>query len=200
MISAATSHRIRNPALVGTWAGRSTAWLVGAVALLLLAAGPATAHNTLVSSKPAEQETMAATPGSVVLTFTEPVLGMGARVVVTGPGGEVQQGPPRMVDTTVTQDLRGDAAAGSYTVDWRVTSADGHPISGRYTFSSRAPGAGQPDPPPAEASPPAAGPGSGVQGWLWITGGLGALALVTALLTRGRRRRPAGAQARSVFR
>jgi hypothetical protein len=168
--------------------------------LLLLAAGPAAAHNALVSSSPASQQTVATTPGSVVLTFNEPVLGMGSRVVVTGPDGEVQQGPPRLVDATVTQDLRGGAPAGSYAVDWRVTSADGHPISGRYTFTSRAAGAGQAVPPLDGTSPPATGPGAAPGGWLWISGGLAVLGLVTGLLVRVRRRRLAGSQARSTLR
>ena len=200
MTSATRRRRAPTAPLARTWASRTLAGLVAMVALVVLTAGPAAAHTTLVASKPAEQETVAATPGSVVLTFNEPVLGMGSRVVVTGPDGEVQQGPPRLLDTTVTQDLQGGAPAGSYTVDWRVTSADGHPISGRYTFSSRAGGAGQAVSTSTEASPPATAPDAGPGGWLWISGGLATLGLVTGLLIRVRRRRVAGAQARSAAR
>jgi hypothetical protein len=42
------------------------------------------------------------------------------------------------VDNTVVQDLPGSSPAGRYTVLWRVTSADGHPVSGQISFTSRA--------------------------------------------------------------
>ena len=40
-----------------------------------------------------------------------------------------------MRGTTVTQPLAGGLPAGAYTVEWRVTSADGHPLSGTFGFT-----------------------------------------------------------------
>jgi hypothetical protein len=78
------------------------------------------------------------------LTFDEPAIAMGTQVVVTGPSGQVQQGQPRLIDNTITEDLQPGAPAGAYAVAWRVTSADGHPVSGTFSFSAKTAAATQP--------------------------------------------------------
>jgi methionine-rich copper-binding protein CopC len=118
--------------------------LLGSAVTLVVAAGPASAHDALSGSSPADGSAVATVPATVVLTFDEPAIAMGTRVVVRGPAGEVQQGNPVLVDDTVSQSLQGGAPAGPYTVEWRVTSADGHPVSGSFTFTARAAGEGQP--------------------------------------------------------
>lgn len=115
---------------------------VGSVVAVVAAAGPATAHNALISTHPADHQQVSRTPAAVVLTFNEPALAMGTHLVITGPSGPVQQGPAQLVDTTVSQALQGGAPAGEYIVAWRVTSADGHPISGRFAFTADQPGGG----------------------------------------------------------
>jgi methionine-rich copper-binding protein CopC len=130
--------------------------LAGAALILLGGAVPAYAHNQLKSTSPADHQAMAAAPASVVLTFDEPAVALGTQVAVTGPTGVVSQGAPRLVDNTVTQDLEPGAPAGSYTVAWRVTSADGHPVSGTFGFTASQPVTGQaatPAPSPAPAAP-----------------------------------------------
>jgi copper resistance protein C len=57
---------------------------------------------------------------------------------VTGPGGNIVDGAPKVVDNQLRQALQPGSEAGAYTVLWRVTSADGHPISGRFTFTATA--------------------------------------------------------------
>lgn len=104
---------------------------------------------------------MGATPSEIVLTFDQPAVAMGTRVVVTGPSGPVQTGTARLVDDTVTQAVAGGAPAGAYTVAWRVTSADGHPVSGTFTFTSTSAGAGSP---PVAAAPAPAEPAAGEGG------------------------------------
>ncbi len=121
------------------------------VAYLWSAPVTAWAHNSLVGSDPADGARLARTPSVVVLTFDEPAIAMGTRIVVTGPGGEVQAGDPVLVDNTVTQALAPASTGGSYVVQWRVTSADGHPITGTFGFTARDPGA-----PSSQASPAAA--------------------------------------------
>ncbi len=108
-----------------------------AVGLLLAGAGPAAAHDRLVSTDPADGSTVAGAPSELVLTFDEPAIALGTQVVVTGPDGSVvSQGEPQLVDSTVTQALGGALPAGAYRVLWRVTSADGHPISGELGFTA----------------------------------------------------------------
>lgn len=171
-----------------TRAGSVFALLLVAVGLWLWAA-PAVAHDSLVSSSPQESAQLARVPASVVLTFTEPALPLGTQVIVTGPAGPVQQGAPVLVDNAVTQPLRGGAPAGNYTVDWRVTSADGHPISGSFRFSAQA--AGVPGSAPVDIPAGAAASNSSA-GWIWLLAGGMALGSAVAVLRHGRERRSVG--------
>jgi methionine-rich copper-binding protein CopC len=122
-----------------------TATLAAAVlaaGVLAIGASSAWAHNVLKSTSPEDKATVAHTPSNVVLTFDEPAIAIGTKLVVTGPTGPVQVGAPQLVDNTVTQNLQPGAPAGAYTVEWRITSADGHPISGVFAFTARAAGDG----------------------------------------------------------
>jgi copper resistance protein C len=109
--------------------------VVAAVALLLGPIGSAAAHDVLVGSKPAQDAAVGIAPAGVSLEFSEAPQPLGTEVVVTGPdGAPVSDGAPELDGTAVTQPLVEDLPAGTYTVDWRVTSADGHPLSGTFTF------------------------------------------------------------------
>ncbi len=94
------------------------------------------AHDVLRGTTPADGATVRAVPGEVVLTFDEPALAVGTEIVVLDPSGSpLQDGAPSLVDGTVRQRVRG-GPAGLYTVRWRVTSADGHPVSGTFAFTA----------------------------------------------------------------
>jgi hypothetical protein len=92
-------------------------------------------------------------PDQIVLTFNEAAVAVGTRLAVNGPDGPVQQGSPRLVKNTVVQAVDTAAPAGRYTVTWRVTSADGHPVSGTFSFTTRA--AGTPTSDPSTSTPTA---------------------------------------------
>lgn len=101
-------------------------------------APPASAHDQVVSTSPADGSAVAG-PTRVAVTFSENVLAVeGAnRIVVTGPAGDltgdvVARG--KVVEITFAAPLPG----GSYRVRWRAASADGHPVSGSFTFTVRA--------------------------------------------------------------
>lgn len=121
------------------------ALLAALVALLLLGpVGTASAHDQLTGSEPADGETVDEAPDEVVLTFSGEIAELGAQVVVADPdGATVSEGDPEVVGTEVTQALVPDLPAGDYEVTWRVTSEDGHPISGTFGFTV-AEGAGSP--------------------------------------------------------
>lgn len=104
--------------------------------LPVLTAGPAAAHDRLESTDPADGSTVDVAPDAVVLTMSSAPLALGTQVQVTGPAGVVSTGDPQIVDETVTQPLGESRAAGRYEVQWRVTSSDGHPVSGSYTFTA----------------------------------------------------------------
>jgi methionine-rich copper-binding protein CopC len=108
------------------------------VGVLTLVNGPAQAHDELVSTNPADRATVAVMPAQIVLTFAEAAEKVGSQVIVKGPGGDVAVGTPVFSGVTVTQDVQPGAPAGSYTVLWRVTSDDGHPVSGTFGFTAAA--------------------------------------------------------------
>lgn len=107
---------------------------LGLAAMALL--GPvsaAEAHSGVREVVPADGSSLSVPPKQVRVVFTENVLENTARMRITGPQGEV----PVQVTTagpTVTGTLGQALTDGSFTVLWRVTSADGHPISGSYAF------------------------------------------------------------------
>lgn len=118
--------------------GALAALLVGAV--LLGTGSAAYAHDTLTDSSPAEGETLQEPPTQVQLTFSAEVLDMGAAVVVTdSDGGSWEAGEPTVDGRDVTVPLREGLPNGSFEVTWRVTSSDGHPISGVTPFTVDAP-------------------------------------------------------------
>lgn len=132
--------------------------------LVLLAGAPrAAAHNTLQGTDPADGSTVDAPPSRVTLTFDQPAQALGTEVVVLGPDGAIAStGSAELVDNTVAQALADGLAAGTYTVQWRVTSADGHPLSGELTFTAAAGSPVETEAPPTaeptEAAPVAPSP------------------------------------------
>jgi copper resistance protein C len=109
--------------------------LVGCILPHLVGPAPASAHNSLVSSAPADGAELRRAPTAVTLTFDQPVGRRFGVVAVTGPGGEkVQAGALQVSGTKATQQLRTLSRPGTYQVAWRVVSADGHPISGTFRF------------------------------------------------------------------
>lgn len=123
-------------------------------------AAPASAHDELVSSDPASGTAVDALPAQITLTFSGAVLADldGNQVQVTDATGQaLADGDPVVQDNVVSQPLAG-AAEGAVAVVWRVVSADGHPVSGEFSFTV----AGAVTPPatatPAASGSPAASP------------------------------------------
>lgn len=176
---------------------------VAAMAAILAASAPAMAHNVLRSSDPADGAALSTPPDDVRLDFDRSVLTIGTKVAVTGPKGALALAPLIVDGSTVTQPLDAELPAGSYTVQWRATSADGHPVSGKVSFTVSAPAA-TPTPTPAVSTPTASastqapapsvdeGAGLGGGGTLAIAGAA-AIALVgaiAALVAKARRPKP----------
>jgi methionine-rich copper-binding protein CopC len=152
--------------------------LAGAMLAVWAGAGAASAHNTLTSTSPADQETVQSLPPAVVLRFDQPAIAMGTQVVVTGPSGQVQQGQPRLVENTITEDLQSGAPAGTYTVAWRVTSADGHPVSGAFSFTAKTAAATQLPTIPQTSPPATPTPTQSARMPAWLKLVIGAVAII----------------------
>ena len=105
-----------------------------ALGLLVMVPSAAFAHDVLERTNPADGTTVTHLPSSVVLTFSEAPLTIGAQVVVTGPSGPVSSGAPTSKSRDVSQAIAATAPGGDYTVSYRVTSDDGHPVTGTFSF------------------------------------------------------------------
>jgi methionine-rich copper-binding protein CopC len=123
------------------------------VVLATVAAAPAVAHTALRSTSPAAGATVDEAPSQVVLRLEEAPLPVGNVVrVTTGSGTVVSTGKAVVVGDEVRQPVD-VSAAGTYRVAWRVTSDDGHPVSGAFRFTVRAVAAPSSTSAPAPAAP-----------------------------------------------
>jgi copper resistance protein C len=165
---------------------------------LVVTATSAAAHDELMSTTPAAQDEIAALPTAVTLRFVEAPLDLGAKLRVVGPSGDVTDGPALITGHSVRQPIDPSSPAGAYTVQWRVTSYDGHPISGKFSFTAATGGpdataapsptvssaTAQPVDATATATPAAAAPvqdaGSAGFPWAWLVGGAAVLAALLA--------------------
>ncbi|MEU1916469.1 copper resistance CopC/CopD family protein [Streptomyces massasporeus] len=131
--------------------------LLGTVLVLLLAgAAPASAHSALRGTDPDDGSVLKQAPRHVTLTFTESVGLLDDSFRVFGPDQRrVHTDEAKHADgrsDTARVGLPGKLAQGTYTVAWRVVSADSHPVSGAFSFSVGKPSAttGQIDTGPVE--------------------------------------------------
>ena len=143
--------------LIGTWA-----------------APTASAHSRVVSSAPSDGSSVQTGPDRVTITFNEPLQESFAVLTVVGPDGNYWQDGTAAVDgPRLSVALRELGPAGTYTMNYRVTSADGHPVEGRRTFDLATAGNGTPG---EQAETSSGGDNDGPPLWPFILGGIVVLA------------------------
>lgn len=111
--------------------------LVAAASLILV--GPAArAHTELVDSSPQAGQRLTATPDTIELVFNERVeADLATVVLVPGEADDMTLGVIEGSDPTSLISRLPERPAmppGRWTVSYRVTSSDGHPISGSFEF------------------------------------------------------------------
>jgi copper transport protein len=127
--------------------GTTRVLLVAAiVAVMTLAlAAPAQAHALLGETNPTEEAIVEESPEQVIATFNEPVeIAFGALRVYDTEAKRVDRGEsshPNGDPASVAIALEPGLPDGTYTVTYRVVSADGHPIQGAFVFHVGRPGA-----------------------------------------------------------
>ena len=104
--------------------------------VLLGAPSTAFAHASLQSSTPAPNSVLEASPPEIILDFDDAVeVGVASIELFNGNGDSIEVGMPRHGDDASTLTASVPALdEGLYAVIWRVTSADGHPIDGSFSF------------------------------------------------------------------
>jgi methionine-rich copper-binding protein CopC len=162
------------------------------VAAVLGTATPALAHNVLISTDPGKGASLDTGPAKITLTFDAPVQGGDInQISVLGPDkSQWAEGSVEISSNVVTAAVRPLGPAGTYTVGYRILSADGHPVEGEYTFTLTKAGNGTPATAGAAtgtAATTGAGSGGGVPVWVWILGAVVLLAIgLTLALRTGR--------------
>jgi copper resistance protein C len=145
-------------------------------ALAIAGAGTASAHATRLSTDPADNAALTASPQRVAATFNEAMQPTFAAMTVVGPDNNLwSTGDPTVAGAVVSVAVRPLGPVGTYTVNYRATSADGHVVSGSWTFRLTVAGTGTPGPSAAAAS--AAGSDEATPVWPFV---LGAVVIVGA--------------------
>jgi methionine-rich copper-binding protein CopC len=128
----------------------------------LIAPAPAGAHAVRIATEPGVDALLDSGPPQVSATFNEQLQATFAAMTVVGPDGNLW------------------STVGTYTVNYRVTSADSHVVTGSWAFRLEKPGIGTP-------GPPADAPTAGAIPW-WPFAAAGALIVLAAALGLARRR------------
>lgn len=165
--------------------------VVTAVTLQIGTATPALAHNVLISTDPANGASLETGPTKITLTFDAPVQGGDInQISVLGPDkSQWAEGAVAINSNVVTAPVRPLGPAGTYTIGYRILSADGHPVEGESTFTLTKAGNGTPATAGAAtgAATASGGSGGGVPVWVWLVGAVVLLAIgLTLALRMGR--------------
>lgn len=124
------------------------------VAAALASSPPPTVHAILERSTPAAGDTLDVLPVQITLSFSGPVEETGAVLRVLGPSDRIWDLVPRRAAgdaRTLVADMP-PLETGGYRLEWRVISADGHPVGDDFVFYVGGPGGsgggelGQPPP------------------------------------------------------
>lgn len=174
---------------------RAFAVLALAAIAVLATATPASAHNVLINTDPAKGASLETGPARITLTFDAPVQGGDInQVSVLGPdNSQWAEGSVQIQSNVLTAPVRPLGPAGTYTVGYRILSADGHPVEGQYTFTLAKAGTGTPATAGAAtgADDSSGGGSGGLPVWVWIVGAVVLLGIgLTVALRTGREKTP----------
>lgn len=114
----------------------------------MLGVGVAGAHSAVVAVDPETGTSIASGPERVTVTFNEPLQESFASLTVVGPDGNLwSKGEPTISGPNASVAVGDLGPVGEYTIAYRVTSADGHPVTGTSTFTLTEAGNGTPGTP-----------------------------------------------------
>lgn len=117
---------------------RAALGLMSAAAVVAVSASPASAHAALVRANPAKDATVAPLR-SVRLEFNGHIETRFSTVQVVSASGQKVAGESAVGsdNRTLTATLGQPLSPGTYRVEWRIVSADGHRMQGDYGFTVR---------------------------------------------------------------
>ena len=120
---------------------RLLAFTTASLFLTTISTAPAHSHSTLVTSIPKASATLTTAPASITLNFNEDILEIKGKQISTVSlasvaGRKIALKKPRITANILTARIPSPALkSGKYQISYRVVSADGHVITGGYTFT-----------------------------------------------------------------
>lgn len=104
--------------------------------LLLVWAGPAGAHASVISSSPVQGQRVTHVPASVTIVFDQPVKPDNGGITVLNSTGKAvgAAGTAHPAPNTLRAPLSPSLPGGAYVANYTVTSVDGHVVSGGIVF------------------------------------------------------------------
>lgn len=122
------------------------------LALVVVPAQQAFAHDYLMASNPEDGATLDAHPSQVVLSFNNDIQKLGAQMIILDENETpVATGTPEVEGKNVSYEVPAELGNGAFTVNWRVVSSDSHPIDGTLSYTVE--GAPEISAPSAEETP-----------------------------------------------
>lgn len=103
-------------------------------AAAVVSAPAAQAHSVLVATTPEQGATVDEAPESVEVVFNEEISSDFATLTVMSDGEDVAEGDPEVDGDSLSVAVPA-LDDGTYTVGYRVVSADGHPVQGSWEFT-----------------------------------------------------------------
>jgi copper resistance protein C len=109
-----------------------------AAAAVVISGSPASAHSRLVSATPASG-TVVSAPGAVSLTFSERFAAPFSSVEVKDARGQAVtlRQAVSQDGKTLSGSFERPLSTGTYEVRWAIAAADGHRMTGSYSFTVR---------------------------------------------------------------
>jgi methionine-rich copper-binding protein CopC len=109
-----------------------------AVIFMLVVPAPAVAHTQLVSTHPADGESVGENIEEIELVFSDDVLAASTLQVTDGQGATIPLKNVQAEGNRISGFPETPLPAGVYTVAWKAASSDGHVIEGKFSFTVEA--------------------------------------------------------------
>lgn len=112
---------------------------------LFIASPTASAHSTIASTNPAYKTILSQLPAGVSITLSETPLTIEGKEInsikVFDPAGRMISAATQVTNQTLSASIiENKELIGTYTVRYRIASADGHVVNGNYEFYLGQPG------------------------------------------------------------
>ena len=120
----------------------NTLFAISILGIAMLFASPASSHSQVVRTFPESKSVFEQMPEEFRIEFNEDLLLIGEddpnKLIVRDQDGNVVSGPSEVAGPFIfAKPLPQDFAPGKFFVEYRVASADGHIVSGKFDFQIR---------------------------------------------------------------